>query len=337
VRGSFFRGGFGKVSQVNGSTQTSAAPGGLRSIPGVRGVLYRLGLIGRHAGFALRGAAEYAKLRAAGRTAARPGVAAVMVGRNDDYMSDFAERLRATIEWNTRYLIDEVVFVEWNPPGGRELLSFDLARRFPALRAYVVPPETHRAICENESVPLLEYHAKNVGIRRARSPWVMATNADAALGFDLVNTILSAHLDPQVAWTAERVDIPWREDEQTSIGLLDSLRFRRLIPYDPLGTGEFVLASRELWRRTRGYDERMVRHRIGCDIRGTAQMLAHGARINRAGTVLHLQHPTSCTEGVRPHHGELATADGVPYRNPDSWGLGDRREIELAERVWRLE
>ena len=302
----------------------------------MRGVVYRLGLLGQRAGFALRGAAGYARLRANG-AARRPGVAAVMVGRNDDYMSDFAERLHATVEWNTRYLVDEVVFVEWNPTPGRELLAYGLAERFPSLRAYVVPPEIHHRICENARVPLLEYHAKNVGLRRARSPWVLATNADAALGFDTVNTILNTKLDPEVAWTAERVDIPWREDGQTSIGLLGSLRFRRFIPYDPLGTGEFALASRELWHRTRGYDERMVRHRIGCDIRGTAQMLAHGARLRRAGTVLHLQHPTSCTEGIRPHHGELATAEGVPYQNPDSWGLGDRREVPLAERVWQLE
>lgn len=316
--------------------ETNVAVGGLRSIPGVRGVVYRLGVLGQRAGFVVRGATNYARLRARGAHRPRPGVAAVMVGRNDDYMSDFAERLRATIEWNTRYLIDEVIFVEWNPPPDRGLLAYDLAKQFPNLRAYVVPPEIHERICENARVPLLEYHAKNVGVRRARSPWVMATNADAALGFDTVNKILDTPLDPEVAWTAERVDIPWREDEQTSIGLLGSLRFRRFIPYHELGTGEFVLASRELWHRTRGYDERMVRHRIGCDIRGTAQMLAHGARINRAGTVLHLQHPTSCTEGVRPHHGELATADGVPYRNLESWGLGDRREVQLADRVWQI-
>jgi hypothetical protein len=53
--------------------------------------------------------------------------------------------------------------------------------------------------------------------------------------------------------------------------------------------------------------------------------------------VLHLRHPTSCVEGVRPHHGEMATVEGVPYRNEDDWGLGNAREVQLAERVWRLE
>lgn len=309
---------------------------GWTNIPVLRGISYRLGLLRQRAAFGLRGVGNYARLELR-RNSRRPGVAAVVVGRNDDYMSDFAARLYATIQWNIRYLVDEVVFVEWNPPAERELLSSGLTKRFPNLRAYVVPAEIHQLTCRNDQIPLLEYHAKNVGIRRASSPWIMSTNADAAVGLDAVNTLLHAKLDPEVAWTAERFDIGWREDDQHDIDLAASLFYRRAIPYDPLGTGEFCLASRDLWHKIRGFDEKMVRHRIGCDVRGTAQMLAHGAKIKRVGTVLHLAHPTSCTENVQPHHGEWATIEGVPYHNGEDWGLGSCREIQLAERVWRLE
>ena len=308
----------------------------LTEVPGIRGATYRLAQGQKRIAFALRGASNFARLRL-DKNGARPQIAAVVVGRNDDYMSDFRERLHATIEWNMRYLIDEVVFVEWNPPADRELLSYELTERFPALRAYVVPPELHDAACENANVKLLEYHAKNVGIRRAGSPWIMVTNADAAVGLDTVNTLLSSNLNSQIVWTAERIDIPWREDAQRHIGLVGSLRYRRINSYQPLGTGEFCLASRELWHQIRGYDELMVRHRFGCDVRGVSQMLEHGATISKAGTVLHLTHPTSCTEGLQPHHGAAANIEGLPYHNPDDWGLGNCREVQLAERVWRLE
>jgi hypothetical protein len=66
-------------------------------------------------------------------------------------------------------------------------------------------------------------------------------------------------------------------------------------------------------------------------------MVAHGGTIRRVGTVLHLAHPTSCTENIQPHHGEHATPEGVPYQNPDDWGLGSLSEVEIAERIWRLE
>jgi hypothetical protein len=55
-------------------------------------------------------------------------------------------------------------------------------------------------------------------------------------------------------------------------------------------------------------------------------------------TVLHLSHPSSCVEGIRPHHGLAAPhEEGVPYTNDEDWGLGAYREVPLGERVWRLE
>jgi hypothetical protein len=264
-------------------------------------------------------------------------IAAVVVGRNDDYMPDFLQRLTATIEWNVRHLVDEVIFVEWNPPADREYLATTLTKRFDCLRAYVVPPKIHRAFCQNPNLALMEFHAKNVGIRRAKSPWIVATNADAAFGPDAVYRILNSPLPPDAVWTAQRVDIPWREGRAESIKFQDLLRYRRVIPYKSLGTGEFVFASRQLWERARGYDESLLKHRIDCDMRGTAQMIAHGAETRRAGIVLHLAHPTSCTEGgVRAHHGEHAYFDNVPYQNGENWGLGDYRETEIADRVWVL-
>lgn len=313
----------------------SIALDSLRQIPGVLGALYRLGVWQQRSSFAMRGAGNYAKLLLRSDNH-RPQFAAVTVGRNDDYMPDFRERLFATVAWNTKYLVNEFIFVEWNPPRDRELLSLELTKKFACLRAYVVPPEIHEQTCQNRNINLLEYHAKNVGIRRARSSWIISTNADAAIGLDSVNLLLNTPLKEDVLWTAERYDIPWRENVQTEIGLWGSLRYRRLIPYVPMGTGEFCLASSSLWHRARGFDEQMVRHRFGCDVRGTAQMVAHGGRIERVGTVLHLTHPTSCTEKVQPHHGDWATLDGVPYQNPDDWGLGNLKEIEIAERVWQL-
>jgi hypothetical protein len=246
----------------------------VRDIKGFRGAIYRTEQLQARAGFATAGIANFVRCRMQDN-GSRPSIAAVMVGRNDDYMSDFVYRLHATIAWNAKYLIDEVVFIEWNPPADRELLSPGLTKRFDFLRAYIVPPAVHRAVCKNGNIPLLEYHAKNVGIRRAVSPWIISTNADAAFGLDTVNMILQGELPQKTVWTTQRADIAWREGRQDYMSLWDSLRYRRLSPYDPYGTGEFCLASRQLWHQVRGFDEAMVRHRFGCDVRGTAQMVAH--------------------------------------------------------------
>src|SRR6266478_2100383 len=112
----------------------------LRDIKGLRGALYRLNELRTRTTFAAAGIADFLRLWFH-RNGSRPSITAVVVGRNDDYMSDFALRLRATIAWNMKYLADEVIFVEWNPPTGRELLSIELVKQFDKLRAYVVPPE----------------------------------------------------------------------------------------------------------------------------------------------------------------------------------------------------
>jgi hypothetical protein len=269
----------------------------------------------------------------------RPSIAAVTVGRNDDYMPDFYQRLQSTIEWNTRQLsLKEYIFVEWNPPAGRKLLSFDLVKQFNHVRAYVVPPEAHYALSKNPNISLMEYHAKNVGIYRATSDWIIATNADAAFGLDTVFSTLYVWPRPDVIMTAQRVEIDWRGPGHMNIKYSDCLRYKKLGTYIQLGSGEFLLASKELWRAARGYDESLVKHRLGCDYRGVAQMLALGAVIYKAGVVLHFTHPTSFSEQIQPHHGEQAQwICGLPYKNSEDWGMGNAREVQLAERVWRLE
>jgi len=312
-----------------------AGLGKLKEVKGIRGAVYRLGKLQTRTAFVGESIANSLRFGMR-RNGSHPAITEVVVGRNDDYMADFRERLIATIDWNTRYLIDEVIFVEWNPPADRDLLAYELTKKFPQVRAYVVAPEIHRALSLNPNLQVLEYHAKNVGIRRVETPWVLTTNADAVLAMNTINRILDTRLDPKVIWTAQRVDINWDENVQSSLGFFGSLRCHRFIDYDRMGTGEFALVHRDRWHEARGYDESLLKHKIGCDVRGIAQLVAHGAQIQRAGTVLHLRHPTSCVESLQPFRGEWAPVEGVPYQNDENWGLGNSHAEQLAERVWRL-
>lgn len=269
-------------------------------------------------------------------------ISLVVVGRNDDYMPDFFQRLCATLRWNIKHLIAEPIFVEWNPPSDRDFLAFRLTKEFPTLKAYVVSHSIHNKVCQNQNLALMEYHAKNVGIRRAQSKWIIASNADIVFS---PSTILNCRQfitnsvvnDESSVLTAQRVDIDWAEMRQSSINILDCVRFKKIITQTIYGTGDFLMTSRTLWHTVRGYDESLLKHRVGCDVRGAAQILAHQGKIQQIGTVLHLAHPTSCTEaGIQPHHGECASLDGVPYENDSAWGLGSCNEEQIGERVWLL-
>ena len=303
----------------------------------LRGIKYRVNLYNSMAKYSLHnisGYFKYVKLSLKHATS----IALVVVGRNDDYMPDFAERLRLVLEWNTRKCISEPIFIEWNPPIDRPLLAHQLVNLFPTLKVFVVPYRLHVKVCTSKNLPLMEYHAKNVGIRRAESDWVIATNADIAFSPNTLLSLANLKNNYQLALTAERVDIAWQEWRSHQIGIHDCLSYRKIIPSSLYGTGDFLLASRHLWSKTRGYDENLLSHRIGCDVRGAAQMLYHGAKLESIGQVMHLSHPTSCTEGpLRPHHGERATMDNLPYLNNDSWGFGDCKQIQIGERIWQLD
>jgi hypothetical protein len=297
---------------------------------------YRYNEARRKAGYAWQGWRDFSCLANVSPDPST-GFAAVMVGRNDDYMPDFSRRLQATLEWNINHLITEPIFVEWNPPPDRPLLAHELVRRFPTLKVYVVPKSIHDEVCDNPRLPLMEYHAKNVGLRRATAGWVIATNADVAIAPETIVACRQLGETPDTtAFTAERIDIHWREWRQAAIGMADCLLFKRIIPHSRFGTGDFLMASRMLWQRIGGYDENLHRHRIGCDARGAAQMLAHRAELRKIGRVLHLAHPTSCTEGVQPHHGEAAPLGDLPYQNGLDWGQGSRSMVQIGERTWQL-
>lgn len=296
-------------------------------------------IVARGAAFRTAYSPAVASVLAAGRlpfqSTPLSSVSLVTVGRNDDYMDDLEERLHASLEWNLKWFASTAIFVEWNPPPDRPLLSPGLARIFPQLTAYVVGHELHRRSCGNDNIALMEYHAKNVGLRRATSDWALCTNSDVAIGIDSAVRARRG-LNPEFFYTATRVDIPFTTDLSIAT-LVRPGRQLRVIPYSSFGTGDFALASRAAWHEIRGYDEQLTRSRIGCDVRGTEQMTLAGFRSCRIGHVYHFDHDSSCTNGPRPNHGERPPDLMQPYQNTADWGLSRANATLIAERVWQLD
>jgi hypothetical protein len=283
--------------------------------------------------------ARVAPARASRLLARRPTVCAVFAGRNDDFVADNEARVRAVVEWNSRVIADEVIFVEWNPLTDRPLLSPQLTRDYPSLRCYVVPRELHERVSTNPRMPVMEYHAKNVGIRRARSEFICATNSDIL--WDENVRRMRRLLDERLVFRTRRVELRWDGSPPTQKYLRDPTNrieyrhgWRQVLDY---GCGDFTLAHRSLWHRARGYDESMTDKRISCDGRGLAQLIALGGKPVQMGFHYHLFHATTSSASGNISHGQVFDyAANLPYHNPASWGFGDCAEEPVAERVWRL-
>jgi len=144
-----------------------------------------------------------------------PYLSLVVTARNDDHGGNLLGRMQAFvsgwIEQARRFEIpSELIIVEWNPPPGRPGLTDAL--RWPddlgptVVRIIEVPEELHARFDHGKALPLYQMIAKNVGIRRARGRFVLATNIDILISSELAAFIGRRELDADRMYRVDRHD-----------------------------------------------------------------------------------------------------------------------------------
>jgi len=225
----------------------------------------------------------------------------VATTRNDDHGGNQLARTQLFInglaEQCDRFELPlELLVVEWNPPPDREPLVEALT--WPASDWFqpslvVVPADLHRALPHADRLPLFQMIAKNVGVRRARAPFVLATNIDILFSDELIQFMRSG-LRPNAMYRADRLDVvadlgsnplpspaecraqPWiRAHRPDGPHYADGRKlewyaaartwFNRtawnavhggtLPALHTRAAGDFTLTSREVWDSLRGYPE----------------------------------------------------------------------------------
>jgi hypothetical protein len=147
---------------------------------------------------------------------ATPLLSVVAVSRNDDHGGDMRSRMQHFVNGFVaqcrRHGLDaELILVEWNPPVDRPPLEDSL--EWPAdfgpaqVRIVTVPPDIHAGFPHSSQLPLFQMIGKNVGIRRARGRFVLATNVDILFD-DATVQYLRDRLMPGTMLRADRYDVP---------------------------------------------------------------------------------------------------------------------------------
>jgi hypothetical protein len=266
-----------------------------------------------------------------------PTITLVVVGRNDNYGGDFSGRLETTLAWNLQYPFNEAIYVEWNPVPDKPSDAEWLTEKFKQLKVYIVSRERHLKCCTNPKMPMMEYFAKNVGIRRATSDWICLVNADVMIGQDVFKNL--GKLKRNRVYGTHYANIRWPGRRIEPKDLIE--QFLGDFGADPdlfSVAGNFVLASRECWHKARGYDESLTDRRISCDAHGVAQLYHLGAKPRVIGRHYHLDHPESAHRAVLDHQGQVFDPwEGVPYLNPDNWGQADGVERQIASQTIFIE
>lgn len=268
----------------------------------------------------------------------KPKISLVVVGRNDNYGGDFKSRLKTILDWNSKLFSGEIIYVEWNPLPDKLLDSLWLTERYQNMRAYVVPHAIHEKYCSNPHMSMMEFFAKNVGIRRAKYDWICVINADILIGLDVRNGL--HQLNKKFVYGTNRIDYRWSGRKINKFTFLDGRLMLRIINMCKKHNyiGDFLLAHKDAWFEAKGYDESLKDKRRGCDRRGLAQLLTFGIKPKCIGSHLHLDHPESTIHGIKKHQGgDFDRYRDLPYRNSADWGLINFGQRKISTRVWELE
>jgi hypothetical protein len=152
-----------------------------------------------------------------------PYLSLVVTSRNDGHGGDLLGRMNIFIgnfvEQCRQYgLSAEIILVEWNPPDDRPKLveALDLPQVWGPVstRIIEVSPWLHARFRHSEALPLFQMIAKNVGIRRARGKFVLATNVDIILSDPLMRYLAKKQLRRDRMYRTDRQDV----DEGVPVG-----------------------------------------------------------------------------------------------------------------------
>lgn len=144
-----------------------------------------------------------------------PYISLVVTARNDDHGGDLLNRMQAFtegwIEQSNRFALEsELIIVEWNPAEERaplaDALRWPAENRYCRVRVITVPQSVHRKYRHADALGLYQMIAKNVGIRRARGKFVLATNIDILFSSELVAKLALRDLSAAKMYRIDRHD-----------------------------------------------------------------------------------------------------------------------------------
>ncbi|CAN5884517.1 hypothetical protein BH11PSE3_BH11PSE3_03850 [soil metagenome] len=211
--------------------------------------------------------------------AVRPYVTFVSYFRNDSYTSDFDLRVKRATGLLVRQLQRasvpaELILVEWNPPTGQPLI-IDSLGPFPEggcvqVRGIVVGKDHHDGFLGCQEWGMNPAAAANVGLRRARGTFISPKAADTYLSDEVIAVLARQDLSDDAMYRCDRLDVvlstaDLQEADDAALlarlASLEAFRHGRLAHLSQWhirdlhtnACGDFLLMSRAMWHKVRGF------------------------------------------------------------------------------------
>jgi hypothetical protein len=271
---------------------------------------------------------------------------AVIPARNDDYGGNLV--LRASYCLNSMISeLDEIIYVDWNSEGEKDLIEEigDGIIKSPKFKWIRITPEQAKEWTFNdpEAQLVCEVMARNIGLRRLKSDYLVSTNIDVICPprIKLEKSIIDVK-DDQIFWTTGMRPISlW---DITPLGsplepkkIMDALVEKEgAYPQQPLvsilpgdqwslisNCGDFQVAHRDIWYKIRGFEERLYKRSCAdTNIQRKASIFGYKLGIALLLPVWHMGHEGGFGGGGGLNDAHLAVFM-EETTNPETWGHSD--------------
>jgi hypothetical protein len=195
----------------------------------------------------------------------------VVTSRNDGYGGNL--ELRGSHALNTMIQhYDEVIYVDWNSPNDDSLINHLTLEGKENLRHIQVKRSDIEKINPKLlELPIVEVLGRNIGIRRAKSDWIVSSNIDI-----MPDELDTSNLEENVFYAVARRNVPVPffqsvEKDFFSYCKKNVNKFEQAYiieneqwagQYNPWSLvvccGDYQLAHSSLWNRMKGFEERMI-------------------------------------------------------------------------------
>jgi len=273
-------------------------------------------------------------------------IGAVVISRYDGYGGAQPEKLTYCLS-SLIGALDEVIYVDWNSPNGS---LFDAVKqslpRTGKLRAITVTPQMADQFCSDpERQKCVEVLARNIGLRRLTSDYLISTNADVMC---LERNSISRHLsDAETFYCVARREckFPFVQSlgNPGSEELIREMHERRILcpqwgDGSPLGIkdrwslitspGDFQVAHRNVWHHICGFEESLTRRGYAdSNVQRKADFYGYKLNLMRDIPVFHFEHypdTGSCGGGVGAMNDRHLALEGFNGTgNSASWGFAE--------------
>lgn len=254
-------------------------------------------------------------------------------------------RIILTIK-NLINLYDEVVYVDYGSESKNLIEELkDYLPKQGKLKCIIVPKEFCVSVSQSNSNKFIEVYARNIGIRRASSDYIVSTNQDiicekpSSIRSDTMYTVRRYNYPINLVDGLLNIENPLNHLKSIKQNLTRqpmAVDHNRNPIWDPgdiwslvVSCGDYQIAHKDVWNEIKGFEESMV-ERCYADSNLMKKSEEHGFKIDILDLdIFHLDHQINVSSNYNLNNRIHYVNQFSKTQNPHTWGFSNYKFNEI--------